>query len=94
MDLECFLRALANNRRLQILEYLKKPRKHFPDQAQDGVCGLAIARKLKISQPAASEHLHILVSAGLIRARRTGQWTFYRRDKAAIRDIKRLLSEL
>jgi len=53
------------------------------------VCGLLIARKLKVSQPTASEHLKILTAAGLIRGRRIKQWTFYKRDEAAIRRIKR-----
>ncbi len=88
------LRALANERRLQILEWLKNPRRHFPPQVdgdlvKDGVCGLLIARKLGVSQPTASEHLNILSRAGLIRGKRLKQWTFYRRDEAAIKRIKK-----
>jgi DNA-binding transcriptional ArsR family regulator len=91
------LSALANERRLQILEWLKEPRKHFPPQVdgdliKDGVCGLLIARKLAVSQPTASEHLKILAAAGLIRGKRIKQWTFYKRDEAEIRKIKRLLA--
>ena len=93
------LRALANDRRLQILEWLKRPRKHFPPQVagdlvEDGVCGLLIARKLKVAQPTASEHLHTLASAGLIRGKRIKQWTFYKRDQNAIRRVKRMLAGL
>lgn len=88
------LRALANRRRLQILEWLKNPVSHFPrqvdgDLVKDGVCGLLIARKMKISQPTASEHLRILTAAGLIRGKRIKQWTFYKRDEARIRAVKR-----
>lgn len=88
------LRALANERRLQILEWLKDPVSHFPaqvdgDLVKDGVCGVLIARKLAVSQPTASEHLKILSAAGLIRGKRIKQWTFYRRDEPAIRRIKR-----
>ncbi len=88
------LRALANERRLQILEWLKDPRRHFPPQVdgdlvKDGVCGLLIARKLGVSQPTASEHLNILSRAGLVRGKRLKQWTFYRRDEAAIERIKK-----
>jgi len=56
---------------------------------RDGVCGLLIARKLGISQPTASEHLKVLAQAGLVRSKRIRQWTFYRRDEARIRAIKR-----
>jgi len=90
------IRALANDRRLQILEWLKNPRKHFPPQVDgnlvtDGVCGLLIARKLHISQPTASEHMKILCQAGLTRSKRIKKWTFYKRDEARIRQIKRAL---
>lgn len=90
------LRALANERRLQILEWLKDPRRHFPPQVdgdlvKDGVCGLLIARKLGVSQPAASEHLNILSRAGLVRGKRLKQWTFYQRDEKEIKRVKRTI---
>jgi DNA-binding transcriptional ArsR family regulator len=44
---------------------------------RDGVCGVLIAQKLGISQPTASEHLKVLSRAGLVRAKRIKQWTFY-----------------
>jgi DNA-binding transcriptional ArsR family regulator len=96
MDADLVLRALANERRLQILEWLKDPRRHFPaqvdgDLVKDGVCGVLIARKLRVSQPTASEHLNILARAGLLRGTRRKQWTFYRRDEGQIKRIKRSL---
>src|SRR5437867_12171623 len=85
-------KALANERRLQILGWLKEPRAHFPPQVdgdlvRDGVCGLFIAQKLGVSQPTASEHLKILSQAGLVRARRIKQWTSYKRDETQIREV-------
>ena len=99
MKTDVTLRAIANERRLQILEWLKAPHRHFPKQrdgdlVKDGVCGLFIARKLKVSQPTASEHLNILAHAGLVRAKRIKQWTFYQRDEAALRKLKTLVSKL
>src|SRR5215469_2779843 len=96
MNLELALRAVANGRRLLILDWLKSPRKHFPPQVdgdlvKDGVCGVLIARKLHVSQPTASEHLKILSRAGLVRGKRIKQWTFYKRDEAAIREVKRTI---
>lgn len=95
MKLEVVLRAMANERRLQILEWLKDPRKYFPPQVdgdliEDGVCSLFIARKLKITQPSASEHLNILADAGLIRGKKVKQWTFYKRDEKAVERAKRM----
>jgi DNA-binding transcriptional ArsR family regulator len=94
MTLTLAFRALSNPSRLQILGWLRQPKKHFPPQTdgdliKDGVCGLLIARKLRISQPTASEHLKILLQAGLIRGKRIKQWTFYKRNEPAIRALKK-----
>jgi len=88
------IKALANERRLAILNWLKHPRSHFPPQVygdliRDGVCGVFIAQKLGVSQPTASEHLRVLCHAGLLRPKRIKQWTFYKRDEARIAEVKR-----
>jgi len=93
------LRALANDRRLQILEWLADPRAHFRPQVdgdlvEDGVCGQLIAEKLGVSAPTASEHLKVLAQAGLLRAKRIKQWTFYRRDEAALAEVRDAISRL
>jgi ArsR family transcriptional regulator len=92
------LKALANESRLQIMRWLQNPRAHFPPQVEgdlvvDGVCGLFIAQKLGVGQPTASEHLRILVQAGVLRAKRIKQWTFYKRDEKRILDVKRELRD-
>jgi ArsR family transcriptional regulator len=92
------IQALGNERRLQILEWLKDPERHFPPQrdgdlVKDGVCGLLIARKLRISQSAVTEHLKILLQAGFLRSKRIKKWTFYKRNEQAIKTIKRVISE-
>ena len=96
MSLSMAIRALASERRLLILEWLRDPVAHFPPQrdgdlVKDGVCGVLIARKLRVSQPTVSGHLKVLSQAGLLRAKRIKQWTFYRRDEARIREIKRAI---
>ncbi|RXH22822.1 MULTISPECIES: winged helix-turn-helix domain-containing protein [Bradyrhizobium] len=92
------LRALANERRLQILEWLRDPRKHFREQAdgdlvEDGVCGLLIAEKLGVSAPTLSEHMRVLTAAKLVRAKRIKQWTMYKRNETAIATIKRSIQD-
>jgi len=87
------LKALGNDRRLLILDWLKDPRAHFREQVDgdlvdDGVCGLLIAEKLQVSQPTLSEHMRILVQAELVTAKRIKQWTFYRRNEPAIAAVK------
>jgi DNA-binding transcriptional ArsR family regulator len=93
MKLDLTLKALANDRRLQILEWLKRPEKHFPPQVDgdlklDGVCGCSIAEKLGVSQATVSEHMRILAQSGLVTGKRIKQWTFYRRDEEGIAGIK------
>jgi DNA-binding transcriptional ArsR family regulator len=91
------IHALANERRLQILEWLKEPRAHFPaqrdgDLVTDGVCGVLLAEKLGVSQPTLSEHMRILTAAGLVSATRIRQWVFYRRDEARIAELMQALA--
>lgn len=98
MSIELALRALANDRRLLILEWLKNPRDHFPaqidgDLVKDGVCGVSIAEKLGVSQPTASEHLRVLTQAGLLRGKRIKQWRFYKRDESRIAELKRSIAK-
>ena len=88
------LKALGNERRLQILDWLKDPRGHFRPQVDgdlvdDGVCGVLIAEKLGVSQPTLSEHMRILVQADLVIPKRIKQWTFYRRNEPAIAALKK-----
>jgi DNA-binding transcriptional ArsR family regulator len=90
--------ALASPKRLQVLEWLKDPVAHFPPQRDgdlvaDGVCVLFIADKLGVAQPTATTHLQALARAGLVTSKRVGQWTFYRRDEAAIAALKRRVGE-
>jgi ArsR family transcriptional regulator len=88
------LKALASERRLRILEWLKDPAAHFPPQAdgdleRDGVCSISIAEKLGVSQPTAAEHLKVLAHAGLIEGKRIRQWAFYRRNERRIEEVRR-----
>jgi ArsR family transcriptional regulator len=93
------LRAISNARRLQVLEWLKHPRRHFPPQVdgdlvRDGVCGVLIARKLGVSSPTLSEHMRVLTAAGLVRGKRIKQWTFYKRNEARIREVRRMVASI
>jgi ArsR family transcriptional regulator len=98
MSIATALRALANEKRLQILEWLKDPVANFPPQVdgdlvEDGVCAVWIAEKLGVSQPTLSEHMRVLTTAGLVRARRIKQWTFYKRNEERIAELKREIAE-
>jgi ArsR family transcriptional regulator len=89
IELETGFKALANDKRLQILDWLKEPTANFRPQVdgdlvKDGVCGALITEKLGVSQPTASEHLRVLVDAGFLTGKKIKQWIFYQRDERAI----------
>lgn len=91
-------KALAHEKRVRILKWLKNPRAHFPTQVdgsrvRDGVCSGFIAQKLEVSDATASEHLKILKRAGLVTPKRINKWTFYRRDEKAIKHVMKFLTQ-
>ena len=93
MRMSIIMKALSNPRRLQIMQWLKDPRAHFREQrdgdlVDDGVCGVLIAEKLEVSSPSVTEHMRILQQAGLVRAKRVKQWTFYKRDEEFITKMR------
>ncbi len=95
LDVE-LLRALANDKRMLVLEWLRDPEAHFPPQrdgdlVRDGVCSVFIADKLGVSQPTCGEHLKVLSRAGLIHGKKIKQWVFYQRDEDRIAKAKELL---
>ncbi|WP_280269299.1 ArsR/SmtB family transcription factor [Nocardia wallacei] len=95
MDVD-LIKALANDKRLLILEWLRDPEAHFPPQTDgdlvhDGVCSLFIADKLGVSAPTCAQHLKVLGQAGLVRGTRIKQWVFYRRDEQRIGQAKAML---
>ena len=88
-DLEVALKALASDKRLKILDWLKDVQANFPpqehgDPVTEGACNLFIVEKLGVSQPTGSRHLKVLVDAGLVVATRRKGWTYYRRNEDTI----------
>ena len=90
-------RALGNDRRLQILTWLKEPTAHFPPQRdgdliEDGGWGQLIAEKLGINASTLSEHMRVLQGCGLVTPKRIKQWTFYRRNDARLQALAAIVS--
>ena len=72
---------------------IHEPTQHFPKQVdgdlvKDGVCAVLIAEKLGITPATLSEHMRVLVQAGLVRPKRIKQWIFYKRDERRIKALK------
>lgn len=87
-DKELFFRALADRTRLRLLNLIGK----------DEVCVCFFVEILKTNQPKISRHLAYLRRAGIVDARREGQWMHYRiiepADVAAARVLKDTMSWL
>jgi DNA-binding transcriptional ArsR family regulator len=91
------IKALGNEKRLQVLEWLRDPVANFPaqrdgDLVEDGVCALFIADKLRVSAPTCGGHLKLLSQAGLIRGKKIKQWVFYKRVEDRIAQAKEELA--
>lgn len=91
MDMITVLKALANENRLEILQWLKSPKENFKstscDLVKDGVCVGLIEQKSGLSQSTVSQYLMLLKQAGLITCNRKGQWTYYKRNEKAIQEL-------
>ena len=100
MSIVIAMRALGNERRLQILEWLKDPVANFPPQVdgdlvKDGVCAVFIEEKLGLAQPTTAQHLKTLVEAEFLIPKRIKKWTFYKRDEKAIRKfLKKIRADI
>lgn len=93
-------KALGNETRLQILEWLREPEKHFTPQPAEvsdfqksGVCVTQFHKKLNVTQSTASQHLSILHRAGLVTASRYGKWTYYKRNEEAFQQLKEIVGK-
>ncbi|MGE7667196.1 ArsR/SmtB family transcription factor [Ureibacillus composti] len=93
-------KALGNETRLQILDWLKEPEKYFspqPEEVSDlqksGVCVTQFHKKLNVTQSTASQHLSVLQRAGLVTAQRHGKFTYYKRNEETFQQIKEMLGK-
>lgn len=89
-------KALSNNIRLQILQWLKHPEENFPPQGlhipegdsfDNSVCVGSIQEKAGISQSTVSHYLDMMQRAGLLESARFGKWTYYRRNEENIQKL-------
>lgn len=96
MDQVDIFKALSNKKRLEILAWLKEPEKYFPKQecgqfAETGVCVGHIQQKSGLTQSTVSEYLSMLQRANLLIATRLGQWTHYKRNEEAIKQLGKMI---
>ena len=92
MDPMRILKALSNENRLQILQWLDNPSDNFPPQEQEdieevGVCVDFIRQKADVSQSTTSQYMSKLQDAELVTSERIGQWTYYQRNEETIQQF-------
>jgi DNA-binding transcriptional ArsR family regulator len=86
------LQAIADPTRRRILQALKE-RGGCSIGKDVGLCASDIELRIHLSQPTISHHMSILKKAGLVDAKKLGQWRWYRRNEAALREFARALRE-
>lgn len=91
-NLDRMLRAIADPTRRRILNTLKQ--KGACSIGKDvGMCACDIEERIRLTQPTISHHMSVLKNAGLVEAKKEGQWMWYRRNEGAVRELARSLRE-
>ena len=101
MKTEEIFKVLANPMRIQILQWLKEPDKHFPEmihlplkeQGKGYVCVSIIQQKANITQSTISHYLGMLNEVDLLSSKRIGKWTYYRRNEERLKELANFISE-
>lgn len=94
------LDVLANEQRMEILRKLKSPRSSFPPQDEgdpviDGVCVSSIQAGQGLAFSTTSKYLTDLARIGLVTFKRSGKWSYYKRNEKGIKAVvARLKTEL
>jgi DNA-binding transcriptional ArsR family regulator len=91
--LDSQLRAIADPTRRQILRALKEKGACSIDKPM-GLCACDVEERVHLRQPTVSHHMAVLTRAGLVEARKEGQWRWYRRNEGALKDLARNLREM
>jgi len=93
-------KALSNQVRVDILNWLKKPEDNFPPHLElghfdYGVCLVFIKNKANLSQSTISQYMAQLQKSGLVDSKRVGKWTYFKRNEQnIIKYINQLNKEL
>jgi ArsR family transcriptional regulator len=95
MQLVKGLRAIANEKRLKVLDLLRKPERfdgpRGPDGRPLGVTATALVKQLRCSQPTLNEQMGIPLSVGLVESRKVGRFVVYTRDEERIRQLRQTI---
>ncbi len=77
-------KILSVDKRIEIIELLKKA----PLSVN------ALAKELKITQSAVSQHLRVLKGAGLVKDERRGYWIYYSLNRDTLEECRQRLNRI
>ncbi|WP_125567227.1 ArsR/SmtB family transcription factor [Companilactobacillus insicii] len=93
VDVNVF-KALSNQTRLDILQWLKDPEREitsvscetvrFMMDERGGICVQDLVKKAGLAQSTVSSYLSMMEKCGLLISERHGKWTYYRRNESEI----------
>lgn len=94
-------KALSNETRQLILQWLKNPEENFVPQMHlqeeenfdGGVCVGSIRDKAGLAQSVISSYLDMMQKAGLLESKRIGKWTYYRRNEKVIQKFANFIEK-
>ncbi|GIO22685.1 helix-turn-helix transcriptional regulator [Oceanobacillus sp. J11TS1] len=101
-NLSEIFKVLGNEKRLDMLQWLKDPMNHFEKPTahlskniseKGGVCVGDIQEKAQMSPSTVSHYLKMMQQAGLLESERHGQWTYYRRNEEKIEEIVSIIKK-
>lgn len=84
-DLLTYFRALADRKRLTIVQYLGQ---------HDEITVSQLGRELRLSQPLISWHLRLLRKAGLVKTRRAGRQVWCSLDRHALETYEQRVDQI
>lgn len=101
MEPSLIYKALSNDTRRQILQWLKNPEKFFNEKPyfqqglnfKVGVCVGDIQVKSGLAQSVISSYLLTMQKAGLLESERIGKWTYYRRNEKTIHEFSEYIQK-
>jgi len=98
MDNLLIFKALSNEHRQQILQWLKDPALHFDndnicneESFSKGVCVKAVQDKIGLSQSVTSNYLDMLQKSGLLEMKRIGKWSYYQRNERVFQQLSEII---
>jgi DNA-binding transcriptional ArsR family regulator len=84
-DVSTYFRALADRKRLHIVESLARIERMTVTQ---------LSEEMRLSQPLVSWHLRILRKAGIVKTRRSGRQVWCSLDRASLAEYQRETAQL